>query len=292
MSDDCVGRVLDAAVDAARAQEDYSAVRRISADERSAREDQRFLTLFCDLDRRWVLFRTPGRDHRTFEAFAKDLAAHGGDAQAITDVSLDLGQAYAAGAREQCPNARISFDPFHVIALANTALDQVRRAEVKDVPDLKGIRWGTLKDASHWTAHQLTDMHWLQHSGLHTARAWRLKERLRDIFVTYRRANSAERALKAWISWARHCRLTPFKRLGATLRDHLDGILTHFDTRLDNGFAEAINGRIQAAKARARGYGTDRHLTTMCYLICGKLTHLPANPWLHSQAALHPAPST
>lgn len=170
--------------------------------------------------------------------------------------------------------------------MANTALDQVRRAEVKDVPDLKGIRWGTLKDASHWTAHQLADMHWLQHSGLQTARAWRLKQRLRDIFATYRHANSAGRALKAWISWARRCRLGPFKRLGATIRDHLDGMLTLFDTHLDNGFAESINGRIQAAKARARGYGTDRDLTTMCYLICGKLTHLPANPWLHPHAAL------
>lgn len=116
MSDDRVWRVLDATVDTARAQEDYSAVRRISADERSARKGQRFLTLFCDLNRRRVLFGTPGRDHKTFEAFAKDLATHGGDATAITDVSLDLGQAYVAGARAQCPNARISFDPFHVIA--------------------------------------------------------------------------------------------------------------------------------------------------------------------------------
>lgn len=292
VSDDRVWRVLDHAVDAARAQEDYAAVRRVSADERSARKGQRFLTVFCDLDARRVLFATPGRDRHTFAAFAADLAAHGGNARAITDVSLDLGKAYQAGTHDQCPKARISFDPFHVIALANAALDQVRRAEVKTVPDLKGLRWGTLKDASHWTDHQLADMHWLQHSGLQTARAWRLKERLRDIFVTYRRPASAGRALTAWISWARRCRLTPFKRLGATVRANLDGILMHFKTRLDNGFAEAVNGRIQAAKARARGYATDRHLATMCYLICGKLTHLPANPWLHPEDALQPATST
>ena len=292
VSDDRVWRVLDHAVDTARAQEDYSAVRRISADERSARKGQRFLTLFCDLDARRVLFATPGRDRKTFAAFAEDLAAHGGDARAIKDVSLDLGKPYQAGARDQCPQAKISFDPFHVVALAHAALDQVRRAEVKDEPDLRGIRWGTLKDASHWTRNQLVDMHWLQHSGLQTARAWRLKERLRDIFVTYVRPKSAGRALNAWISWARRSRLAPFKRLGATVRDHLEGILNHFKTGLNNGFAEAINGRIQAAKARARGYATDRHLATMCYLICGKLTHLPANPWSHPQDALQPASST
>lgn len=40
VSDDRVWRVLDDTVDAARAQEDYARVRRISADERSARKGQ------------------------------------------------------------------------------------------------------------------------------------------------------------------------------------------------------------------------------------------------------------
>lgn len=48
------------------------------------------------------------------------------------------------------------------------------------------------------------------------------------------------------------------------------------------GEAEGINGRIQAAKARARGYGTDRHLITISYLICANLKHLPKNPWTHA----------
>jgi hypothetical protein len=50
---------------------------------------------------------------------------------------------------------------------------------------------------------------------------------------------------------------------------------------LNNGFAEAINGRIQAAKARAKGYGTDAHLITISHIVCAKLKHLPKNPWLH-----------
>lgn len=29
-----------------------------------------------------------------------------------------------------------------------------------------------------------------------------------------------------------------------------------------------INGRIQAAKVRAKGYGTDAHLITISYLVC------------------------
>lgn len=281
VSDDRVWRVLDFHVEAARAREDYSAVRRISADERSARKGQRFLTLFCDLDARRLLFATQGRNAATFKAFADDLAAHGGDAEAITDVSLDLGAAYQAGAREHCPNAAVSFDPFHVVALANEALDQVRRAEVKQVGDLKHIRWGTLKDAANWTRKQIDQMHWLQRTNLQTARAWRLKQALREVFAGCRELAHAEVLLDAWIRWARRCRLAPFKRLATTIKKHRDGILEHFRSGLSNGFAEGINGRIQAAKARARGYGTDRHLIAISYLICAHLKHLPKNPWTH-----------
>ena len=282
VSDDRIWRVLDFHVDAARAREDYAEVRRISADERSARKGQRFLTLFCDLDARRLLFATQGRTAATFKAFAEDLAAHGGDAEAITDVSLDLGAAYQAGTREHCPNARISFDPFHVVALANEALDQVRRAEVKQVGDLKHIRWGTLKDAVNWTRKQIDQMHWLQRTNLQTARAWRLKQALREVFAHGGTIEQAEALLDGWISWARRCRLAPFKRLATTIKKHRGGILEHFRSGLSNGFAEGLNGRIQAAKARARGYGTDRHLIAISYLICAKLKHLPKNPWTHA----------
>ena len=287
VSDDRIWRVLDHYVGQARAQEDYSAVRRISADERSAHRGQRYVTMFCDADERRVLFATPGRDAATFDAFAKDLAAHGGDAQKITDVSLDLGAAYQSGTRTHCPNAVVSFDPFHVVALANRALDEVRRAEVKHEIALKGSRWGTLKDAAKWTDKQLAQMHWLQHSGLKTARAWRLKERLREVFAASADAVSAEAMLIRWISWARRCRQAPFKRLGATIKKHLAGIVEHFRSGLDNGFAEAINGRVQAAKIRAKGYGTDAHLITIAYLVCVKLKHLPKSPWLHPAQPIH-----
>lgn len=66
------------------------------------------------------------------------------------------------------------------------------------------------------------------------------------------------------------------------MRQHLAGLVEHFRSGLSNGFVEAMNGLIQAAKARACGYRTDRCLITISYLICGKLKHLPSNPWIPS----------
>jgi transposase len=138
-SDDRILHVLDHYVKQARARENYSAVRRISADERSARRGHRYVTMFCDAGARRLLFATPGKNAATFEAFAEDLAAHGGTAQAITDVSLDLAAAYQAGVRTHCRNAVVSFDPFHVIALANEALDNVLCAEVKQENNSRAV---------------------------------------------------------------------------------------------------------------------------------------------------------
>ncbi len=140
VSDGRVWRVLEHHVQRARAQADHAQVRRIAVDERSARRGQRFLTLFHDADQRRLLFATPGRDGQTFAAFVADLTAHGGDAKAIETVSLDMSKAYQAGARQHCPQATLSFDPFHVVALAHTALEEVRRAETKTRPELKSSR--------------------------------------------------------------------------------------------------------------------------------------------------------
>lgn len=279
VSGDRVGRILDYHVNEARAKETYEDVTQLGVDERSARRGHRYVTLFHDATERRVLFGVSGRKADTFAAFAEDLKAHDGDPGAIATVSMDMSKPYQAGARQHCPNAKLCFDPFHVVALAHQALEQVRRAETKLEPDLKGSRWALLKDASDWNLKQITLMHYLQRSNLQTARGWRLKEALRTVFAEVTDAKQAEAAFKRWISWARRSRLAPFKRLGQTLRDHLDGILEHFRTGLSNGFVEAMNGLIRAAIVRARGYGTDRRLITMAYLIGGKLKHLPANPW-------------
>ncbi|PZO62218.1 MAG: hypothetical protein DI635_12600 [Pseudoxanthomonas suwonensis] len=80
---------------------------------------------------------------------------------------------------------------------ANRALDQGRRAEVKTKPDLRGSRWALLKDARHWSGAQLNMMHWLQRSGLKTARAWRLKEALRSVYETGHSAQQAGHLIQA-----------------------------------------------------------------------------------------------
>ena len=223
VSDDRIWRVVRRHVDQARRQEDYSCVRRVGVDETASRRGHRYVTLFHDLDERRLLFATPGRNRSVFRDFVADLQAQGGQPGQLTDWCMDLSSAFQAGARDSAPQAKVSFDPYHVVALSHRALDQVRRAEVKLEPSLRHSRWGTLKAPQNWNLDQLTTMHWLQRSTLKTTRAWRLKEALRRIYETACDRTTAEPLLRRWLSWARRCRLTPFKKLAATVKAHLEG---------------------------------------------------------------------
>ena len=278
-------RVLRAHIEQARALESHAGVTQAGVDEIHAGR-LGYLTVFHDSQSHRVLFATPGKNATTFDTFVEDLQAHGGDVQAIETISLDMSTAFQSGARRTLPQAKLCFDPFHLVKLAGESLDKVRRAEVKHEPKLKGLCWATRKSAEDWSSAQIQDMHWLQRSGLQTARAWQLKERLRDIVALARQGQPAEPLLRAWISWARRCRLAPFKALGATFLSHLAGIVNAFQNGISNAPAESINATIRAAIARARGFRSIRELSCIVYLIGGKLSHLPTSPF-GVQAAIH-----
>lgn len=280
VSDGRLWRSLGALVEAAYAKVDMDGVDAVGVDEKHVGRG-RVVTGVHDasaVSRGRVLHLSEGCKAENVGFFVEALKAHGGDPEVIQRCTMDMAKSYIAGVREHLPQALPCFDPFHLVKLANEALETVRRAEVADEPALKRTRSHWLKDASDWTEREV-DLHWLRHSGLKTARAWRLKERLRDL-LAWRRCPQVPvlMLMDAWIRWARRSRLAPFKRLGKTFQTHLDGIrnmLTHANS---NGTAESINADIQSAIARARGFRTLRNLRTIVYLLKGRL-ELPASPF-------------
>jgi transposase len=59
------------------------------------------------------------------------------------------------------------------------------------------------------------------------------------------------------------------KRLAKTIMAKSKGILRSITTGLSNGVLEAINGNVQAAKRKAKGYRSKRNLKAIVYLIAG-----------------------
>jgi len=115
-------------VEVARARDDMSGVRYVGIDETSVKRGHAYITVVHDLEAKRLLFATPGRDHATLQDFAQDMRAHGGNPLAIKHACIDMSAAYAKGIGKSLPNAQISYDRFHVVALANAAMDELRIA--------------------------------------------------------------------------------------------------------------------------------------------------------------------
>lgn len=266
-------------VDLGLEQADFSEVKRLAADETSKARGHDYITLVADADLRRVLFVTEGKDADTIKAFAADFTAHGGDPKAVESISIDMSKAFIKGVTKHLPNARITFDKFHVIAHASTAVDKTRRIEQKTDPSLKGLRWKLLRDRASLTPDARADLDAFiaQVTTKRTARAWLYKEQLREI-LERKQINVVRDMLRQWATNVLRSKVEPMKEVAKMIRSHLEGIVAWTQTRQTNGFLEAINGLFQAAKRKARGYGNFSTIRTVVFLLAGKLNFSKINP--------------
>lgn len=270
VTDQRLWRVVFHYVDAAVARMDLSGVTRVCIDETAAKRGQDYITLVVDMDGRRVVFVADGRSADTVRQFADHLEARGGDASRIKQACIDMSPAFISGVGENLTEAEITFDRFHVMKLIGDAVDEVRRAEVKARPELKGSRYVWTKNAPNLTAKQSLVLDTLASTNLKTARAWRMRLAFQDIYAQPTRG-WGELFLGKWISWAKRSRLEPMKAVACTMEKHREGILAWFDSRISNGLIEGINSLVQAAKAKARGYRNSKTLKAVTYMVAGKL---------------------
>lgn len=266
-------------VNIALADANLSSATNVALDETSARKGHDYLTIAADMDQRKVIFVTPGKDAKTIATFAQYLAAHQASAEQITSISIDMSPAFIKGVADHLPNARITFDKFHVIAHASDAVSQTRRSEQKIDPELKGMRWTLLKNRSKLCKAQRDDLDSLlvQYTTRRTARAWLYREQLRDI-LNRKQINVVSTMLSQWCTNVLRSKVEPMKAVARMIRNHFDGIVAWSQTRQTNGFIEAINGLFQAAKRKARGFTRFETMRTVLFLIAGKLDFSKINP--------------
>lgn len=271
-------------VDAAVAATDLSELSRLAIDETSRAKGHDYVTLVADADpdpeRRRVLYVAEGREAETVGAFAANLRSKHGKPSEIASISIDMSPAFIKGVEEHFPHAQITFDKFHVIAHASSALDATRRIEQKLDPSLKGLRWTLLKDRADLPAAQRVELDELLTgmTSIRTARAWQYREQLREI-MNRKQPNVVRALLKRWCTNVMRSKVEPMKEVAAMIRKHFEGVLAWVETRQTNGFLEAINGLFQAAKRKARGYGSFRTIRMVIFLIAGKLDFSTLNPY-------------
>jgi transposase len=278
VSDYKLWRMLDVYVSAARFSEDYSAVAAVGMDETSIARGHHYITLFVDLLVRRTIHVAEGKGASTVKAFVADLREHGGKPQQITDVSCDMSPAFIKGVTENLPNAKITFDKFHILKIINEAVDEVRREEAKTNPLLAGSRYVFLKNEANLTSKQREKKAELQVSGLNlkSMEALRMRENFQQLYRVITTGQFVK-YLRQWVKWVKACGLKPMEAAASMVLRHWDGIVRWKQSQINNGILEGLNSTVQAAKRKARGYKID-HLITMTYLLTGKLNLQTVNP--------------
>ncbi len=171
-----------------------------------------------------------------------------------------MGGAYQLATDTKAAHVRQCVDPFHVVKLANEAIDKTRRAgwnqlrdqvraeprrprgrPRKDAPPsqrpkarwTKHTRWALLKDPDRLTDSQLAVLHELRRNRSVLYRCWQLKEAVRDL---YRLADptDAPAHLDWWLAWACRSRIPAFVTLSKTMRANRERILAAVELDLSN----------------------------------------------------------
>jgi transposase len=275
-------RMLFRQVDAAYAEADFSRVCCVGVDEMSARKGHEYLSVFADLVGKRVLFATEGKDSQTWARFVEALEKHNGHRHAITQVSMDMSQAYQSGVARNCRNAQAVFDKFHVIQHASQAVDRVRRAEVRLGGQgvweaLHKSQWLWRKNPENLSDQEQGRLAKIKDKNLGTAKAYQMRLVLQDI---YRSANAATarhrfRVWCRWVCWVARCYranlMASMVKVAQLVQSHLGGILAHWKWGLTNAFMEGLNSVFSGTKRRARGYRSSTHLIAMLYFVAGKL---------------------
>jgi len=269
-----VGSIAERLVAEHLHQDRFDDLRAIGVDEFGFAAHHRYLTVVTDHDRERVIWVGEGKSCEALATFFNELGPE--RCASIELVSLDMAAAYIKAVEAAVPDATIVFDRFHVARLAQRAVEEVRRAQMRALdPDdrrpVKRTRWALLKNPENLRASEKAKLELVRKTNTALYRAYLLKETFLNLF-DYRSHYHARRALDAWSAWAQRSRLPPFVRLARTVRRHRDGILAFIRSRLTNARLEGTNNKVRLISHRAFGFHSADPLIAMIYLCCSRIT--------------------
>jgi transposase len=273
-----VGAIVERVVARFRPKDPLDDLTHIGIDELSYRRHHEYITVVIDHVQKRVVWARPGKDADTLGEFFKELGPE--RCAKLEAVTLDMSGAYLKAVTDASLQAQVIFDRFHVQRLAHDALDEVRRAEVRDLKgteegkELKRTRFILHKRLWNLNGIEAQKLAALQRTNGPTYRASLLKESLAEILDGLD-IDVARTKLHEWIGWAERSRLEPFKRLAGTFKQHFDRILAYIPERLNNGRTEGTNGKIRTITRRSYGFHSATNLIAMIFLCCSGIALQP-----------------
>lgn len=227
----------------------------ITVDEFSIRKGHEYMTVFTDLRSGRIIHSVEGRTVEAVAPFFKKLAKR---APKLKAIAMDMSTSYYSAAQEFLPNVDVVFDHFHVTAILNKALDEVRKDQQQnlngnDAKALKGSRFLFLTNYDNLDLENKTRLDVLLTVNAPLYLAHSLKEQF-QLFWKKDSVEDAEHFLTMWGIDALATGLKPLRRVVKTLHRYKIGLLNYFKHRISNAGAEGINNKIKTMKRQAYGF--------------------------------------
>jgi transposase len=271
--------ILERAVERGLMAKEKRICARIGVDEKSVGKGHTYMTLVCDLEASTVEYIAEDRKQTSLDGYFQGLSQE--QKEGIEAVAMDIWDPYIASVRTHLPQAedKIVFDRYHLMTHMGKAVDEVRKKEHRV---LKQVGNETLTGSKYlwlYAQENLPEKHEerfsvLKKMKLKTARAWAIKESLRDLW-SYTRKGWASHHFKRWYFWATHSRLEPVIETGRMFHKYLHNVLTYFTHPITNAVTEGLNSKIQTIKKMAYGFRNREHFKTAIYFHCGGLQLYP-----------------
>ena len=199
----------------------------------------------------------------------------------VEKATMDMSASYASLATLYMPNAEVCFDHYHIIAIMNKAVDDVRRAAQAAIQDKDArkeffrSRMTFLYAEENLPDHLRFKFEKAMSISAPTAKAWHLKELLRGLWRVPLEEKALTDYFKKWFWRATHSRLEPIRKVAKTLQRHWAGILAAIMNGLSNSATEGLNSKIEVIKRSACGYRNKGNFRTAILFHCGKLDLMP-----------------
>jgi transposase len=236
-----------------------------------------YVTGFVDLERRVLVDMIEG--NRAIDVNRWLSRQDRAFLQGIRTVACDLHEGYRAGLHPHLDHARQVADPFHVVAVANRCLDQVRRRVQNEELGHRGRKDDPLYKIRRVL---LTGAERLNHRGVdrmalglrfgdphdEVLGAWLAKEYVRDVYLT-EDPDDAALLLDRVIVGCLSDEVTEIVSLGNTLKRWRTQILAHHATGASNGPTEAMNLLVKKIKRCGHGFKSFSNYRLRVLLHCG-----------------------
>ena len=269
-------------VDWGLSHRDLSDVESIGVDEIAWKKGHKYLTVVYQIDQHCTRLLWVGKDRtvktllRFFRFFGKDHTSQ------LKHICSDMWKAYLKVIKKKAPQAIHILDRFHIVAMLNKAIDEVRAGEHRQMqqegyePILKKSRWCLLKRKENLTEKQEAKLSDLLQYNLRSMRAYLLKEDFHG-FWEYVSAVWAGKFLDRWCTRVMRSRIDPMKKVAKTIRRHKPLILNWFKAKkaFSSGIVEGLNNKAKVVTRKAYGFREYSCIEIALYHQHGKLPEPP-----------------